>query len=524
MISAGFSRKCRFFTFDNSTDKWIKLIASKRLGQPPAGLVQRNNVCVGEPGSFKHNKPKLYYGMSALNNLFGNSKSDAAGTSSIAALFSKPNHVDERKVKSKARTVLTEPEQDKDEQEEENVQESASTVSEGVEKEQEEQEEQPKKKKKKTKKNDEENDNLEVQYYSKVLGDSKSKDEPKDEPKDDPSDSDNEDEATAVDKSSITGTESESAKVINLKEKELAKAERTIFIGNVPNEVITSKKVYKEFKKLLSKDPRSENDDHDDGEEDEEEEESKTKDVKFNVESIRFRSIAFEEALPRKVAFVHQKLHKSRDSINAYAVYGSSNPVKIMCQYLNGKVFNDHHLRVDSVTHPSPHDKRRSVFVGNLDFEEVEESLWKHFEPCGDIEYVRIIRDSKTNMGKGFAYVQFKDFQSVSKALLLHEKKIHEGKKARKLRISRCKNMRKAQGNQSSLQNNKLNDQQRTKLGRAKKVLGKADRAKLGEELTIEGLRASKGETTPVLKRTKNRSKTGRVTKRSIAFKKQNAQ
>lgn len=89
---------------------------------------------------------------------------------------------------------------------------------------------------------------------------------------------------------------------------------------------------------------------------------------------------------------------------------------------MNAVVFQDHHLRVDSVAHPAPHDKKRSIFVGNLDFEEIEESLWKHFEPCGDIEYVRIIRDSKTNMGKGFAYVQFKDLQSVNKALLLNEK------------------------------------------------------------------------------------------------------
>lgn len=83
--------------------------------------------------------------------------------------------------------------------------------------------------------------------------------------------------------------------------------------------------------------------------------------------------------------------------------------------------------------------------------------------------------------------------------------------------------MKKSQNTrQSPLPNRKLNEQQKTKLGRAKKVLGKADRSKLGEELTIEGLRASKGETTPLLKRVKKRSKTGRVTKRSLAFKKQN--
>lgn len=202
---------------------------------------------------------------------------------------------------------------------------------------------------------------------------------------------------------------------------------------------------------------------------------------------------------------------------------------------MNAVVFQDHHLRVDSVAHPAPHDKKRSIFVGNLDFEEIEESLWKHFEPCGDIEYVRIIRDSKTNMGKGFAYVQFKDLQSVNKALLLNEKPMKSQKqedentkkptkKARKLRVSRCKNMKKGTTIGTGLDRNGLTDSQRTRAGRAKKILGKADRATLGQEITIEGLRAKKGEGSTHLKKKKQRSATGRVTKRSIAFKKAQAE
>lgn len=442
--------------------------------------------------------------MSALNELFGSVKAKNV-TSTVAALFSKSNEVDVNKVKAKSRTVLPE------------IVKLSATVESSEEKDKEhekdEAESQPKRKKKKTKKSeagDDDNDNLETQYYSKVLGTAETKATAED---DSGADSD---EATEAEPAKVNAVGGATAKVIDLKEQELVKAEKTIFIGNVPNEVITSKKLYKDFKRLVSTDPRTS----------EEAESENDKLVNFKVDSIRFRSIAFDEALPRKVAFVHQKLHKSRDSINAYVVYEEVKPVNIMCQFLNGKVFQDHHLRIDSVTHPAPHDKRRSVFVGNLDFEEVEENLWKHFSSCGDIEYVRIIRDSKTNMGKGFAYVQFQDFQSVNKALLLHEKKMGEGKKSRKLRVSRCKNMRKGQPQQqqSLLPDRRLNEQQKTKYGRAKKVLGKADRATLGEELTIEGLRASKGDTVTALKKTKNRSKTGRVTKRSQAFKKQNPQ
>jgi nucleolar protein 12 len=43
-----------------------------------------------------------------------------------------------------------------------------------------------------------------------------------------------------------------------------------------------------------------------------------------------------------------------------------------------------------------------------LSFDAQEEELWLYFESCGEIENVRIVRDNKTNVGKGFAFVQFK--------------------------------------------------------------------------------------------------------------------
>lgn len=289
------------------------------------------------------------------------------------------------------------------------------------------------------------------------------------------------------------------------KEDEIEKASRTIFVGNLSNEVIISKSTYKLFQKLFN------NIDDDD------------ENKKLPIQSIRFRSVSFEDALPRKVAFVQQKLHKSRASVNAYIVYKEqSQLLNKLIKRLNGQVFSNRHLRVDSITHPAPHDKQRSVFVGNLDFEEDEESLWKHFGACGSIEYVRIVRDPKTNMGKGFAYVQFNELQSVSKALLLNEKPMisqNEHLKKRKLRVTRCKNIRKVE---PTLKSGKyMTDGQKTKLGRAKKILNKAERSKLLKELTVEGIRATKDDSKPVLKKgKKERSKTGRVTKRSQAFKK----
>lgn len=453
---------------------------------------------------------------SAIDNLFGNIDEKKI-ESSVDKLFSSScGPINKLEVKSKTRTVL--PDSKKRERAAEADQEEKEASKPDVSDEQTEEVALPKvKKAKKSKRNDEDED-LEARYYAKLL---------------------NEEAEAEDDKPTVTKTDETSvpltsaAKKVDFKEDELEKAERTVFIGNILSTVITSKKVYKEFKKLFGTNPIAETEES--RNEKEEESSKKSDNNEFAIESIRFRSISFDEALPRKVAFVQQKFHKSRDTINAYIVYKNKSAVRKICSNLNAVVFQDHHLRVDSVAHPAPHDKKRSIFVGNLDFEEIEESLWKHFEPCGDIEYVRIIRDSKTNMGKGFAYVQFKDLQSVNKALLLNEKPMKSQKqedentkkptkKARKLRVSRCKNMKKGTTIGTGLDRNGLTDSQRTRAGRAKKILGKADRATLGQEITIEGLRAKKGEGSTHLKKKKQRSATGRVTKRSIAFKKAQAE
>lgn len=124
------------------------------------------------------------------------------------------------------------------------------------------------------------------------------------------------------------------------------------------------------------------------------------------ISSVRFRSIAFSEQIPRKAAFLNQKFHDKQQTVNAYIVYKSKDAAREALK-LNGAVILDRHIRVDSVAHPAQHDAKRCVFIGNLDFEAQEESLWRHFAASGKIESVRIVRDSKTNVGKGFAYVQF---------------------------------------------------------------------------------------------------------------------
>ncbi|ANB15792.1 Nop12p [Sugiyamaella lignohabitans] len=370
----------------------------------------------------------------------------------------------------------------------------------------------------KKRKHDEDDDgDLESEYMSKILEEDKKTDEKKrletkgEDLETDEDESDQEleknqnqkeeteveDEKTKTDSRASTTKLSVDTILDQLPTTELGKAESTLFVGNLSSSVITNKPNYKQFKALFSKYGK--------------------------VESIRFRSIAFSEMLPRKAAFIKHKLHDTRDTVNSYVVYKNKQDAKLGLE-LNGKVFLDHHLRVDSVSHPAKQDNKRSVFIGNLDFEAAEEPLWNHFKDCGDIEYVRLIRDSKTNVGKGFGYVQFKDTNAVSKALLLDGKKV-QGAKGRNLRISRAKNIRPstrpaARAERPSAKRPKLTNADRTKVGRAMSVLGKAGRAHVTD--VVEGTRAKPGDAVPGLKlgsggKRKNKP---RIRARSTNFKK----
>ncbi|KAL6942038.1 hypothetical protein ACO0QE_003202 [Hanseniaspora vineae] len=483
---------------------------------------------------------------SSLKNLFGNS-TNVSSTQSIMQKLAADRQKSGNKStieKDLAKVADAEGESDND----------SSDSEEASDLEENEEIEEPAPKKLKKRRNDNDDD-IEGKYMAKLMKETEKqeKERKSEQPVAAAQDSENKDESDSDSDSdkedAETAAEAKPATSIDLKEKELKKAEKTIFVGNLPVSVLKDKKAYRRFKKLFSTNPHKPDDivvedtkEEKEEEEEEEEEEERSGSAKesvnpYTIESIRFRSIAFSEALPRKVAFSQLKFDEKRDSLNSYIVYKNKNVKKLnqLIKTLNGTVFENHHLRVDSITHPAEHDKKRSIFVGNLDFEENEESLWKHFSQIGKIEYVRIIRDSKTNMGKGFAYVQFNDSSDVNKALLLNEKPISStvAKKARKLRVSRCKNLSKqGSSNDSTLSESRngtlsvkanLNNTQKTKIGRANKVLGKMDKKTLGKQLTIEGERATKIDknVNSVLgkRKRKPRSKDGRAAKRSAAHK-----
>ena len=179
------------------------------------------------------------------------------------------------------------------------------------------------------------------------------------------------------------------------------------------------------------------------------------------------------------------------DAISAYVVF-KERPGALAAVKASGTEAFGRHLRVapaskpgESSSAPQLHDTKRSVFLGNLPFDIAEETLWTLFGDCGAIDYVRLVREPRTQQGKGFGYVAFKDAGSVERALALHgtqvacappEPGVKGPKKAqtRAIRVYRCSN---AKSNARALEK-----QQESKPKGAKRPRTPEDQAEGGGE------------------------------------------
>ncbi|KAK3580373.1 hypothetical protein CHS0354_001488 [Potamilus streckersoni] len=180
---------------------------------------------------------------------------------------------------------------------------------------------------------------------------------------------------------------------------------RTIFIGNLPLSV-TKKKLMKLFKKY--------------GE----------------IENIRYRCLPpADPNIPKKVVAIKKDFHSQRHNCVAYICFTTKEGAQKALES-NGMQVEDLHIHVDLASQSTEKDKNRSIFVGNVPFDIEEEALRNHFHDCGKIENVRVIRDRKTGLGKGFCYVLFHSKDSVSLALKLNNSKLQK----RQLRVMRCTN------------------------------------------------------------------------------------
>jgi RNA recognition motif-containing protein len=149
-------------------------------------------------------------------------------------------------------------------------------------------------------------------------------------------------------------------------------AHRTVFLGNLPSSILSSKSLQRALSKSFS--------------------------LFGPIESLRYRSIAFDHsAKNKKAAFLKGQFHSLAESCNAYVVYKEEKSVGQAIVSMNGMQWEGRHLRVDSClsrargsTEASPPKTLESipkqcVFVGNLSFDASDEDLWSFFEDVGEI-------------------------------------------------------------------------------------------------------------------------------------------
>ncbi|KAL1461440.1 hypothetical protein WDU94_013340 [Cyamophila willieti] len=150
------------------------------------------------------------------------------------------------------------------------------------------------------------------------------------------------------------------------------------------------------------------------------------------VETVRFRSVPVGDiSLPRNACIKMNKIHEKRTNMNAYVRFKNIESVE-KALVMNGHVVNEHTIRVDTAL-KKPKANSHAIFIGNLPFEAEEEEVRKAFESCGEIDNIRIIRDQKTNTGKGFGYVNFKSADGVAFAMEMENVKIRN----REVRVKR---------------------------------------------------------------------------------------
>ncbi|KAM6083573.1 RNA-binding protein 34 [Theristicus caerulescens] len=153
------------------------------------------------------------------------------------------------------------------------------------------------------------------------------------------------------------------------------------------------------------------------------------------IKSIRFRSLVpAEDTLSKKLAAIKHKVHPNAKFVNAYVVFKEEcDAIKALNE--NGtEIASGFHIRVDIASKTSSHDNKRSVFLGNLSYDISDDAVRDHFSVCGDVVAVRIVRDRKTGLGKGFGYVLFEDTDAVHLALKLNDSLLM----GRKIRVKRC--------------------------------------------------------------------------------------
>eukprot|EP00347_Sterkiella_histriomuscorum_P017969 403347285 len=189
-----------------------------------------------------------------------------------------------------------------------------------------------------------------------------------------------------------------------IEEENSERKQRTTFVGNVPLET-ESKDLMKLFKPY------------------------------GNVVKIWFRSIAcdHESKITHKGKIIKKEYGLQKDSKNAYVLFKTKESAIKAAENLNQIQLGNKHLRVDTENQENDYDT--TIFIGNLPWVLNDEDLRAHFEDCGKILNVRVVRDKDNFIGKGIAYVQFKTKEEMRKSIETKNRSLFRG---RELRIKKA--------------------------------------------------------------------------------------
>uniref|UniRef100_A0A3B5LRP8 RRM domain-containing protein n=1 Tax=Xiphophorus couchianus TaxID=32473 RepID=A0A3B5LRP8_9TELE len=222
------------------------------------------------------------------------------------------------------------------------------------------------------------------------------------------------------------------------KQEEALKMKRTVFVGNLPISC-TMKTLQGLFKD------------------------------KGPIESARFRSVVKKKK--KKIRFtIVTLIHPKKQSINAYVVFKNEEGVINALERNGMEIEKGFHIRVDRVTDKSSVRLSKIKLTYGVPKQNIKELAFRqHFEECGKVEAVRLVRDPNSGLGKGFGYVLFESADSVEVALALDGSKLE----SRSIRVKRSVKKEK--------QTNKTNSKGSLRKSRQNAVKGSGGAQKPGQ-------------------------------------------
>ena len=79
--------------------------------------------------------------------------------------------------------------------------------------------------------------------------------------------------------------------------------------------------------------------------------------------------------------------------------------------------------------------QKRTLYIGNLAYTAVEEDLEQAFEPFGEIEDIKLMRDRETDRSRGFAFITFENELEAVAAMVMDGKDVA----GRSIRVNKAK-------------------------------------------------------------------------------------